>query len=170
MLFCVDVAKSDWEEDHAVRALVRSEAVIHLATKSDLLAPDALTDRVAALSGTFGPEFLPVSSETGAGLAELKDRIRSALLDRRSSSHEGGLPPADAIAGGHALALTVRHRQAVTDALESVAGAARQIEQGSEEVAVMMLRTACQAVADIEQEHIDEQVLDRIFSHFCIGK
>jgi tRNA U34 5-carboxymethylaminomethyl modifying GTPase MnmE/TrmE len=34
----------------------------------------------------------------------------------------------------------------------------------------MRLRTACQAVADIEQEHIDEQVLDHIFTRFCIGK
>jgi tRNA U34 5-carboxymethylaminomethyl modifying GTPase MnmE/TrmE len=33
-----------------------------------------------------------------------------------------------------------------------------------------MLRTACQSLSQIEQQHIDEQVLDRIFSRFCIGK
>ncbi len=163
VIFCVDVAKADWEEDRAVRALVGPKTVIHVATKSDLLAPDTLTDKIAALSRTFDAEFLPTSSETGAGLDKLRNRIRSALLDYQT-------PAADAISSGHAMALTVRHRQAVTSATESVTAAAKEIEQGNEEVAVMMLRTACQAIADIEQEHIDEQVLDRIFSRFCIGK
>jgi len=34
----------------------------------------------------------------------------------------------------------------------------------------MMLRAACQGLSDVGQEHLDEQVLDRIFSQFCIGK
>ena len=34
----------------------------------------------------------------------------------------------------------------------------------------MMIRSACQAIAQIEHQSIDEQVLDRIFSRFCIGK
>jgi tRNA U34 5-carboxymethylaminomethyl modifying GTPase MnmE/TrmE len=34
----------------------------------------------------------------------------------------------------------------------------------------MMLRTAYNQLSDIEQHNIDEQVLDRIFSRFCIGK
>jgi tRNA U34 5-carboxymethylaminomethyl modifying GTPase MnmE/TrmE len=34
----------------------------------------------------------------------------------------------------------------------------------------MMLRTAHKSLGDIEQQNLDEQVLDRIFSRFCIGK
>ncbi|MBN2128045.1 MAG: 50S ribosome-binding GTPase [Sedimentisphaerales bacterium] len=170
VIFCVDVARSDWDEDRAVRALVGSETVIHVATKSDLLAPETLSDKVAALRQTFGAEFLATSSATGAGLDRLRNRIRSALLDYQAPTSKSELAAADAISGGHAMALTLRHRQAVTGATESVAAAAEEIVQGNEEVAVMMLRTACQAIADIEQEHIDEQVLDRIFSRFCIGK
>jgi len=34
----------------------------------------------------------------------------------------------------------------------------------------MMLRAAYQGICDIEQQHIDEQILERIFSRFCIGK
>jgi tRNA U34 5-carboxymethylaminomethyl modifying GTPase MnmE/TrmE len=33
-----------------------------------------------------------------------------------------------------------------------------------------MLRAAYQALAEIEQQPLDEQILDRIFSRFCIGK
>ena len=68
------------------------------------------------------------------------------------------------------LALTARHRQAVTEAIESVRQAIAEVNRGNEEVAVMMIRAACQAISQIEQQSIDEQVLDRIFSRFCIGK
>jgi tRNA U34 5-carboxymethylaminomethyl modifying GTPase MnmE/TrmE len=34
----------------------------------------------------------------------------------------------------------------------------------------MMLRTGYQALSNIEQQHIDEQILERIFHRFCIGK
>ncbi|MHC4440901.1 MAG: hypothetical protein ACYS3S_26425 [Planctomycetota bacterium] len=44
---------------------------------------------------------------------------------------------------------------------------------GNDEVVVIMLRAAYQAVSDIEQPgtaQIDEQILGQIFSRFCIGK
>jgi len=69
-----------------------------------------------------------------------------------------------------AVALTARHRQAVTEAVENVRQAIAEVEQGREEVAVMMIRAACEAVSGIEQQHLDEQVLDRIFNRFCVGK
>jgi tRNA U34 5-carboxymethylaminomethyl modifying GTPase MnmE/TrmE len=34
----------------------------------------------------------------------------------------------------------------------------------------MMLRAAYQSISDIEQQGIDDEILDRIFSRFCIGK
>ena len=45
-----------------------------------------------------------------------------------------------------------------------------EIEAGSDEVAAAMMRAACQTLADIETEPVDEQLLDRIFGRFCIGK
>jgi len=47
------------------------------------------------------------------------------------------------------------------------------LKAGNDEVAAMMLRTAYNALSDIEQPRragVDEQILDRIFSRFCIGK
>jgi tRNA U34 5-carboxymethylaminomethyl modifying GTPase MnmE/TrmE len=68
------------------------------------------------------------------------------------------------------LALTARHRQAVTEAIEQIAQAIAEVNRGNEEVAVLMIRAACQLISQIEQPPIDEQVLDRIFSRFCLGK
>ncbi len=68
------------------------------------------------------------------------------------------------------VALTARHKQAVTEATEQIAQALAEVTRGNEEVAVLMIRAACQAISQIEQPSLDEQVLDRIFRRFCIGK
>ena len=68
------------------------------------------------------------------------------------------------------VALTERHKKAVTDAIENIAEAIKELKNDNDEVAAMMLRAAIQSLSGIEHEHIDEQLLDRIFSRFCIGK
>jgi len=189
VLFCVDVAKPTWDEDIAVRSLIgrgrfspapggsaNAEGVddgralqdadketqcviIPIATKSDLLAPEELTDKVKALADAFSTGFLPTSSKTGRGLPELRDRIRREIgrVARTAGAQE-------------IVAMTTRHRQAVSEAIENTSAAIAEIKRGSQEVAAMMLRAACQGLSDVAQEHLDEQVLDRIFSQFCIGK
>jgi tRNA U34 5-carboxymethylaminomethyl modifying GTPase MnmE/TrmE len=69
--------------------------------------------------------------------------------------------------------MTARHRRAVVEAIDSINAAARAVGEDGEEVAAMMIRSACESLANIEQPgsgHIDEEVLDRIFGRFCIGK
>jgi tRNA U34 5-carboxymethylaminomethyl modifying GTPase MnmE/TrmE len=129
---------------------------------------EELPKRTRELAGLFQAEFLPVSSKTGHGLAELLDALaKSIAAGAGGHGPPSGLPAAD---GASFPALTARHRQAVTEAMESVRQATAQVKRGSEEVAVMMIRSACQSIAQIEHQAIDEQVLDRIFSRFCIGK
>ena len=58
----------------------------------------------------------------------------------------------------------------MTEAIENVRQAVTEVRRGNEEVVAMVIRAACEAISGIEQQHLDEQVLDRIFSRFCIGK
>jgi tRNA U34 5-carboxymethylaminomethyl modifying GTPase MnmE/TrmE len=70
-------------------------------------------------------------------------------------------------------ALTARHRQAVTEAINHISESIDELKAGNDEVAALMLRAAYQAVSDIRQPiaaHIDEQILEQIFNRFCIGK
>ena len=161
VVFCVDAAKPDIGEDLAIRALIQPEAVLYVATKADLLATSELDRAAARLAGAFGRPFLAVSALTGQGVRQLQDLIgRSLSAGQQAAAREGR----------DTVALTARHRQAVSDAIASLDEAIAQIEQGADEIAAGMIRAACQALADIEQQPIDEQVLDRIFSHFCVGK
>ena len=85
---------------------------------------------------------------------------RSALTSSRKRSENGK----------RGAVLFARHKQATGQATDSIREAAEQVRRGNDEVAVTMLRAAIEALSQIEQQHIDEQVLDRIFSRFCIGK
>jgi tRNA U34 5-carboxymethylaminomethyl modifying GTPase MnmE/TrmE len=45
-----------------------------------------------------------------------------------------------------------------------------ELEKGSEEITAMFLRSAISNLSSFEAEHIDEQILETVFSRFCIGK
>ena len=71
------------------------------------------------------------------------------------------------------VALTIRHKKSITEAIEQIDKSIDELNAGNDEVATMMLRATYQAVSDIEQPaaaHIDEEILGQIFTRFCIGK
>jgi tRNA modification GTPase len=165
VVFCVDVSKADWAEDISIRGLIEPKALIPVATKSDLLSKEMLANRITELNKLFNVEFLPTSAETGVGLEQLRNTIDEKLIEQTLGGSLNGL--AERASG---VALTARHRQAVTEAIENVGEAINELKAGNDEVAAMLLRAAYQAISTIEQQHIDEEILDRIFSRFCIGK
>jgi len=165
VVFCVDLSKEDWSEDLSILELIEPRILIPVATKSELLSEKKLADRLAEMNRLFAAGFLPASAVSGAGLERLRDMIDSKLIELVVGTGSEGLSER---ASG--VALTARHRQAVTEAIENTKESINELEAGNDEVAAMMLRAAYKAVSDIEQQHIDEQILDKIFSRFCIGK
>jgi tRNA modification GTPase len=153
VLFCVDVTKADWSDDLAARTLIRPADVIYVATKSD--QPSAGIEK---LTKVFSADFLPTSATTRQGLDELVHAIERAI--HRPT-------PGEAASG---VTLTARHRQTVAEAIDSLRQAIAEARRGSDETAAMLIRSSCQTLSQIEQQHIDEEILDRIFSRFCIGK
>ncbi len=169
VVFCVDAAKADLREDRAIRTLIRPRSVICAATKADLLAPESLHEKVRGLNDAFNAEFLPTSAKTALGLTPLVSRCESLIAADGSEprSESTALNPQSEIS---LLALTARHKQAVTEAIENIRQAAAEMNHGRDELAGTLIRAAHQAISEIEQQPLDEQVLDRIFSRFCIGK
>lgn len=157
VLFCVDGAKPDFTEDRSIRELIEPRKLLSLATKADSLGPEALSETVASLTKSFETAFVPVSTRTGAGLAELEQLVERAIVQ-----------PSEA--ESNAIALTSRHKRIVSEAIENVSQAATAVETGDQEVAAMLVRAAYEELSGIEQQHIDEQILDRVFGQFCIGK
>jgi tRNA modification GTPase len=164
VVFCVDITKPEWAEDIAIRQLINQSNLTAIATKTDLLLEKVTAERLSKLKSLFGCDFVPVSAHSGTGIDNLKTQI-AELIIAATSKHDKSAP-----ADKYGIALTARHRQALNNAIHDIIQAKKEIKAGSEELAAMMLRTAYNQLSNIEQHSIDEQILDRIFSRFCIGK
>lgn len=161
VIFCADISKTEWSEDAAIRKLIEPKFLVPVATKCDLPSEQILPDHLAALNEIFSTDFQPTSAQTGVGIELLRQTIDGKLTEKFDVPRAGG------------VALTARHRKAVTEAIGQIGESVDELNAGNDEVAAMMLRAAYQAVSDIEQPaaaHIDEQILGQIFNRFCIGK
>ena len=171
VVFCVDIAKKDWNEDISIRTLIEPESLIPVATKTDLLSEKLVTKRLGELHELFGVEFLAISVETGSGIELLRETIDRTIVDMTVGADSSG----QVLEQISTVALTTRHKQAITESIENVREAISELKGGNDEVAAMMLRAAHQELFDIESatggaERTDEQILKRIFGRFCIGK
>ena len=65
----------------------------------------------------------------------------------------------------------VRHQQAMKTTLRNIRKARRKVKRGSEEELLAAdLREALTTLGEITGETCNEEVLEHIFSHFCVGK
>lgn len=105
----------------------------------------------------FNP--LPVSAVTLSGLGLLQEALASRA-DALTAGAEG------------ALALQLREEQALKAAVEALARAQDQLLRGEAafELAAEDIRLALHALAQVAGRVDVEEVLDLIFSSFCIGK
>ncbi|MEQ8210768.1 MAG: GTPase [Lacipirellulaceae bacterium] len=151
----------------AMRTQVGSASLILYCFPSDeslLVERDSITSpptiRVATkcdLSGSGSPEFLACSSETGAGI----DRLVAAIVERLKASDE----PATGVASTAA-----RCRVSLEQAQQSIEAAKFLCESGGEELISAELRTALDRLAEVVGAVYIDDILDRVFSQFCIGK
>ena len=99
------------------------------------------------------------SSATPAGLDELRCRLRAAALSRRGES--GDFVPATATRCHASL-------RAAADALDRSLDVVAQ--EAGEEIVAVEVRAALDCLGQVVGAVYTDDLLDRIFSRFCIGK
>ncbi|MCK5000317.1 MAG: 50S ribosome-binding GTPase, partial [Anaerohalosphaera sp.] len=160
VLFCVDMSKDDYTDDLEILGDLKVRQVILIGTKSDLVGESELAEKQSQLGEMFNAEIIMTSAARQIGIDELKAAIGSRLIKQLSALTE---------ADGR-IAVNQRHRDIVTNSVKSLNDAADQAVTGNEELAAMFLRNAYEELAGLEKEDVDEAILDRVFSRFCIGK
>jgi tRNA modification GTPase len=116
------------------------------------------------LPAALDPSALPAaplatSAVTGAGIAELEARLVEIALGGRA-------PGADSF-----LVTSPRHKDALARAATHLAAARAGLATGlPEDFLTIDLEAALRALGEITGESVGEDLLDAIFSRFCIGK
>lgn len=146
----------DWDEtDEGLLAeipLDRTLAVINkIDTGSRRLDRERIKER-------FDGRMYEVSALAGTGLNRLTEAVREA------AHFSGGPDEAPLIT--HA-----RHRDAIARGLERLEAARLAADRGEpEEILAFELRQAAEALGEVTGRTATEEILDEIFSRFCIGK
>ena len=157
-LWAVDGARAfDGAGDPLVEQLAERRVVVAL-TKSDLgrvldeCAPRAMLARAAEV------KTVRVSAVTGDGLDELRATL-GALL---GAGRNGGLTGAVA---------NPRHTDALARARAALGRASDAAAAGSPgEIVALELRESLAAIGEVSGRQASEELLERIFARFCIGK
>ena len=152
-LLVLDGSRELTAEDEAAIALANTVPHLIVAVnKSDL--PRALD--VGALADRFD-NVLSVSAATGAGLDTLTDAIAAQF-------------PAGETAGG-ALLTNARQADAANRALSAVAEARGALRIGmTPDVVLTDCEAALAALGELNGKQVRDDLVDTIFSRFCVGK
>ncbi|MEN6423359.1 MAG: tRNA uridine-5-carboxymethylaminomethyl(34) synthesis GTPase MnmE [Smithella sp.] len=157
VIVMLDGSKPLTDEDKIIMDKNKSGSIIVAINKIDL--PRAWkTETVEEL---FPPDikFLDISAKSGSGLEELKKTITDLSVNK------------DFETAGGAIITNLRHKAAIERALKNIQNAKESVASGlSAEFAAFDLREALDNLDEITGKKINDEILDRIFSSFCIGK
>lgn len=167
ILYVVDASGNLDEDDENIISLLEGKKAIILLNKSDLknnITEDLLKDKLAQVLKKMKniriirTSTIDTSSEK-SGMEELEETIRNMFF-------EGELKHNNEL-----VVTNLRHKEALQDALNSLKLVERSIEDGMpEDFYSIDLTSAYASLGKIIGEEVDEDVVNEIFSKFCMGK
>lgn len=153
VLLVLDATAPLNEEEEQLLDTVQGRAAIVVANKCDLASPSPL----CAVLHTKKIEALETSALTGAGIAALKEKIL-ALATGGAAAEPGMLT-------------NLRQHQAIEGALDALTAAETANQQNiPHEMLLLDLYRALWALDTLTGQTTPDDVLNLIFSTFCIGK
>lgn len=153
----IDQSVALQEEDRALLAGLREKNHIVALNKSDLPSKIENHDWTSLYADERGP--VVISAVTGTGLDELRGQIRLHL-------GSAGLEASDGVCITH-----LRHSVLLRRAQEALCQASSALHDDlTGEFVAADLRRAADALGEITGAISTDDILDRIFSEFCIGK
>lgn len=156
-LLVVDGAERLTPADREIAALISNRTALVIVNKVDLGPP------VAQVNGLLpSASRVEVSALTGRGLAELEDALAGVVLSGRVTTGEH--PEHPRVSNPRHKALLLQAADHVRDAL------ATQQQAMPIDFVAIDVRSAVSALGEITGESAETDLLDAIFSQFCVGK
>lgn len=154
ILVVVDQSRPLQEEDRQILETAGGRQALIVLNKEDL-QPAFATEELQS----YGLPLLSISASTGAGMGELKDAMLSLALQQ-------GLTAAQS-----ALLANTRHIELVRQSREALQRALDTIEAGMPvDCAIVDIREAWELLGSITGDTVHDDIIEEIFSRFCLGK
>ena len=151
----IDGSQALTEGDKWLLKDLKGRRGVAVMNKCDLPAGIDRT-QVEKICGKDG--VLMVSATRGTGVRQLKERIANMVWN-------GRIDPA-----GEPIVTNIRHLDALGRASESLRRAVENLGKMGEEILAFNLRAGLDSLGEITGKVTSEDILNEIFSHFCIGK
>ncbi len=104
--------------------------------------------------------LISISALRNDGVDDLKKAIYASLVHREVRATPE-----------HLVVANIRHKRALDQVRDNLSNAIKGLEEGTSlEFIALEIRSALEALRDLVGETATEEVLDRIFEKFCIGK
>ncbi|MBO8435262.1 MAG: tRNA uridine-5-carboxymethylaminomethyl(34) synthesis GTPase MnmE [Tyzzerella sp.] len=156
VLMMLDSSRQLDNEDIEILEFIKDKKSIIILNKSDL---DSKLSKEKLMEYVKEDDIISLSVKENKGINELTDRIKDMFMS-------GDVNISDEVVIGN-----VRHKNSLYSAKESIKKAMMTIETRMPEDFISMdLQDALKYLGEITGESVDEEIIDRIFSRFCLGK
>lgn len=155
LIYVVDGSRPLDDNDVQIMELIRERKAIVLLNKTDL--SPGLDE--AKLEEMTGREVIPVSAKEQKGIDCLEQKIQEMFISREIDFND------------ELIITNMRHKNAMESALKSLQLVEKSIEdQMPEDFYSIDLMDAYEQLGMILGESLEEDLVNEIFSHFCMGK
>lgn len=157
ILYVVDGSVSWDENDSYILSLIRDKNCLILLNKTDL--PSVLTKEMLEEKVDHAFLVIPVSLKDRSGIEKLEEAVMDYFFNGRISFEN------------EVYITNMRHKEALKEAMESVLMVKESISlHMPEDFYSIDLMTAYSSLGRIIGEETGEDLIDEIFSKFCLGK
>ena len=155
ILYVVDSSMPLDENDQEIMELLKGRKSITIYNKTDLTP---VVDMEFLKEKTASP-VIPVSAVEETGIGQLEDEIRRMFFQGELSFND------------EVYITNARHKAALEEAMESLKLVKNSIEMGmAEDFFSIDLMNAYESLGRIVGESVGEDLVNEIFSKFCVGK
>lgn len=154
-LWVIDSSEPLTDEDYRIAELLKDKSVLILLNKQDKPSKVDTTD-LATLN--LESKLLPISLTEGTGVNEF-------MLELEKQIGFSGYETMEEV-----LVTRVRHKKALEKARMSLEYAIENVASAPLDLLTVDLRQAYSALGEITGHVVTEDILDRIFEEFCLGK
>ena len=144
------------DEDYKILDLIKNKRCIILLNKCDL--SDENNETISYMSKT-NKMVIKASMKTKEGLDELYQTISNLFKNNELDFND------------EIIVTNIRHKNLIHKAIENIIGTTSRIEQNiSIDIISIYIKEILENLGEITGDNVSEDIINKIFSKFCLGK